>query len=216
VDDKLKTRKKAEVKPMNQVLQTQLSSLISIDRNLRHRDFNQIESHSAPVKCSRSRGVFLSHQGWQKLVQAGVLCNEFGERFTYGQLSERSLLDERTISRLLICEVKVDKNTLKIFFQTFDLSLEAGDFTTFKSDKKEGHMETGRYREIQHGFSYSPSLLSPSLQPLLNHDILTVQRVEFEHIIEELTRLKQRLKEHDRLFRRLSLSDKHMTQQLRA
>jgi hypothetical protein len=211
---------------MNQVLQTQLSSLISIDKNLRHRDFNQIESHAAPAKRSRSRGIFLSHQGWQKLVQAGVLHNEFGERFTYGQLSERSLLDERTISRLLSCEVKVDKNTLKIFFQTFDLSLEVGDFTAFKGGRKEecrdtktqkyGDVEVGRYNKIHHIFPIYSCLHCPSQQSLSTHNVLTIQRVEFEHIIEELTQLKQRLREHDRLFRRLGLSDKHMIQRLGA
>ncbi|WP_155523827.1 hypothetical protein [Nodosilinea nodulosa] len=81
-------------------------------------------------KRSRSRGIVLSRQGWEKLRQAGVLNDEFGDRYTYEQLGEQSHLDERTVSRLLSCEVKVDKSTLKTFFNTFDLSLEAGDYAS--------------------------------------------------------------------------------------
>ncbi|MFB2897575.1 hypothetical protein ACE1CI_32045 [Aerosakkonemataceae cyanobacterium BLCC-F50] len=219
---------------MNQVLHTQFSSLLSFNENLWHRDRDRTESHLAPVKQSRSRGVFLSHQGWQKLVQAGVLHNEFGERFTYGQLSERSLLDERTISRLLSCEVKVDKNTLKTFFRAFNLSLEAGDFTSSKGRREEGYEDAGtggdgdretrrhgdaeieKPNEIPHSFPFSRFLLLPSLQHPSTDDILTIRRVEFEQIIEELTQLKQRLREHDRLFRRLGLNETHITQHLGA
>ncbi|MBM0744405.1 hypothetical protein JOY44_22800 [Phormidium sp. CLA17] len=60
--------------------------------------------------------------------------NEFGQRFTYEQLSERSLLDMRTVSRLLSCEVKVDKNTLETFFRAFNLSLEADDYIVSQDD----------------------------------------------------------------------------------
>lgn len=82
------------------------------------------------AKNSRKRGVVLSQQGWQKLMQAEVLYDDFGKRYTHEQLSERSLLDTRTVSRILSCEVKVDKRTLKIFFQAFNLSLESADYTT--------------------------------------------------------------------------------------
>lgn len=67
-------------------------------------------------------------------MQAGVLYDESGYRYTYEQLSERSHLDERTVSRLLSCEAKVDKRTLKTFFQAFNLSLEAGDYLSHSGD----------------------------------------------------------------------------------
>jgi hypothetical protein len=35
------------------------------------------------------------------------------DRYTYEQLSERSSLDDRPVSRLFCCEVKVDRRTLK-------------------------------------------------------------------------------------------------------
>ncbi|HEY9643673.1 MAG TPA: hypothetical protein V6C57_24505 [Coleofasciculaceae cyanobacterium] len=81
-------------------------------------------------KRNRNRGVFLSKQGWQKLIQAGVLYDQWGNRYTYERLSERSLLNERTISRILSCEVRVDKRTLKTFFAAFSLCLDGNDYTT--------------------------------------------------------------------------------------
>ena len=84
-------------------------------------------------KGKRRRGVVLTRQGWQKLDQAGVLCDKLGNRYTLEQLSERSLLDNRTVSRILSCETKVDKRTLKIFFETFNLRLDVDDYTAPES-----------------------------------------------------------------------------------
>jgi hypothetical protein len=67
-------------------------------------------------KRSRNRGVILSQRGWHKLKQTGALYDRWGNRYTYELLAERSLLDTRTVSRILGHEVKVDKRTLKIFF----------------------------------------------------------------------------------------------------
>ncbi|MBD1870523.1 hypothetical protein H6F88_08585 [Oculatella sp. FACHB-28] len=82
----------------------------------------------ASHKRNRNRGVVLSEQGWQKLAQANVLHDELGNRYTYERLSERSLLNERTVSRILSCEVKVDKRTLKTFFAAFRLRLDEADY----------------------------------------------------------------------------------------
>ena len=124
---------------MNQILRSQPASLIPIDGYQRQHNSDSIQLHSQSLflstKRSRNRGIVLSRQGWQKLMQAGALYDEFGNRYTYEQLSDRSLLDERTINRLLSCEVKVDKRTLKTFFRAFNLILEAGDYTSSKSDE---------------------------------------------------------------------------------
>ncbi len=127
------------------------------------------------------------------MIQAGVLHNEFGERYTYEQLSGRSILDARTVSRLLSCEVKVDKNTLKTFFHAFNLSLAANDYTLSKSN--------------------GASDITPDASI---HAASTVQRVEFEQLVEELIQLKQRLREYERLFHQLGLNENHVTQQLGA
>ncbi|BAZ70977.1 hypothetical protein NIES4106_57740 (plasmid) [Fischerella sp. NIES-4106] len=91
------------------------------------------QSH-CQTKKSRRRGVVLTEQGRQKLVQAEVLYDDFSYRYTYEELSERSLLDSRTVSRILSCEVKVDKRTLKAFFCAFNLSLDTDDYASSKSD----------------------------------------------------------------------------------
>ena len=92
-----------------------------------YRTSNVVEL-SPRFKSKRRRGVVLTQAGWQKLDQAGVLCDKYGNRHTYEQLSERSLLDNRTVSRILSCETKVDKRTLKIFFEAFHLHLGADDY----------------------------------------------------------------------------------------
>ncbi|MBD3885625.1 hypothetical protein IFO70_28315 [Phormidium tenue FACHB-886] len=123
---------------MNQILRAQSASIATRDEchwqhNLDPIQFHS-QSHLLSAKRSRNRGMVLSCQGWQKLMQAGVLYDKFGNRYTYEQLSERSFLDERTVSRLLSCEVKVDKRTLRTFFRAFNLILESGDYTSSKSD----------------------------------------------------------------------------------
>lgn len=82
----------------------------------------------------RNRGVMLSQQGWQKLTQAGVLHDQWGNRYSYETLSERSLLNQRTVSRILSGEVRVDKRSLKIFFTAFGLQLNGDDYLTAACD----------------------------------------------------------------------------------
>ncbi|WP_036479414.1 hypothetical protein [Myxosarcina sp. GI1] len=121
-----------------------------------------IPSHSTTNKSKRQRGVVLTEQGWQKLVRAGVLCDEFDRRYTYEELSERSLLDSRTVSRILSCEVKVDKRTLKAFFQAFNLSLEANDYTRPTKPKS----DPGSKRIVN--FAYAPSLSAATAKASLS------------------------------------------------
>jgi hypothetical protein len=181
---------------MNQTLRSQSVSIADMDIYRRQPDLEQLQSHFqslSSTKRSRNRGMVLSSQGWQKLVQAGVLHDEFGNRYTYEQLSERSLLDERTVSRLLSCEVKVDKSTLKTFFRAFKLSLEAGDCSS--SGGNGSSVET---------FDALP------------HAALTKQGIKLEQLVEELIQLKQRLRDYDRLLHRLGLTESHVNQQLEA
>jgi transcriptional regulator with XRE-family HTH domain len=190
----LKTNSKIEVKPMSQALHAQIVPIASIDSYRWQHRLEQPQSDLSSVKRSRNRGVFLSQQGWQKLIQAGVLCDEFGQRYTYEQLSERSLLDMRTVSRLLSGEVKVDKRTLKTFFRAFNLLLVADDYISARDD--------------------GASDVKPD--DVTTHATLTVQKVEFEQLVEELRQLKHRIREYDRLLHRLDLNENQVGQQLRA
>lgn len=94
-----------------------------------------------PRQQSRRRGIILTPQGWQKLQQAGVLCNEYGDRHTYEYLSEQTLLDPRTVCRIIGCEVAVDKRSLKIFFDTFNLELQPANYTTPRQARQAPYAE---------------------------------------------------------------------------
>lgn len=94
---------------------------------------------------SRRRGIILTEHGWQKLLQAEVLCNQHGERYTYEAIGERTLLDPRTISRILSRDVGVDRRTLKIFFTAFNLQLEPGDYTIPRPTKQESATDSPQH-----------------------------------------------------------------------
>jgi hypothetical protein len=112
--------------------------LIHRDRPIRGGYQTYIEVQSTEIQLtqtqpsfrnkSRKRGVVLTQAGWQKLKQAGVLYDELGKRYTHEDLGERSLLDARTVSHVISCEVKVDRRTLTTFFRAFDLQLEPDDY----------------------------------------------------------------------------------------
>jgi hypothetical protein len=177
---------------MTQLPQAELISAASMNAFRWQHRLDRSQSHLSSEKRSRNRGAFLSQRGWQKLIQAGVLHNEYGERYTYEELSARSLLDKRTVSRLLSCEVKVDKGTLKIFFQAFNLLLETSDYTSFQGNE----------------------VNNVKLNALASAT-LTLRKIEFDQVVEELFQLKQQLREYDRLFQRLDLNESKINQRLR-
>ena len=80
----------------------------------------------------RKRGVILTTQGFRKLQaarsEAEVRANA-GQRYTLEDLSERTGLSVDTVMKVLACEVGVDRQTLKNFFQAFRLPLKQSDFT---------------------------------------------------------------------------------------
>lgn len=178
---------------MTQSVHAQIASITSIDVYRRQNSTDQHQTHPSSAKRSRNRGIILSRQGWQRLMQAGVLCNEFGERYTYEQLSERSHLDERTVSRLLSCEVKVDKSTLRTFFSAFNLKLETDDYALSNNNR------TGSTT------SEVPIYKDSAKQP-----------IQVEQLVEELSQLKQRMREYEHLFHRLGLNENYFSQHLRA
>lgn len=82
-------------------------------------------------KQRRKRGVILNVQGLEKLLQAKTQ-SEFetnaGNRYTLEGLSEKTGLAVDTLMKILKCEEKVDKQTLKSCFRAFNLILEAKDY----------------------------------------------------------------------------------------
>ncbi|MEB3177694.1 MAG: hypothetical protein VKL59_01420, partial [Nostocaceae cyanobacterium] len=82
-------------------------------------------------KPKRRRGVILTTQGFKKL-QAAKLETESNEnsdkRFTLEALSYRTGLDPDTLMKVFHCQVGVDKQTLNLCFQAFNLQLEPSDY----------------------------------------------------------------------------------------
>lgn len=109
---------------------------ISLDLYRRSTPNSAVARKECPPQKTRRRGIVLTEQGFSKLSQAQVLCNEVGDRYSYEYLSELTQLDPRTICRIIGCEVGVDRRTLKTFFNSFNLELESVDYTIPKPEKK--------------------------------------------------------------------------------
>ncbi len=82
-------------------------------------------------KRRRRRGILLTPHGLQKLLDAKAEA-EFnenrGNRYTLEALSERTGLAVDTLTKVFACESKVDKQTIKILYRSFDLNLQNEDF----------------------------------------------------------------------------------------
>lgn len=81
-------------------------------------------------KAKRERGVILTMKGWQKLQQAmqtAEATQNWGQRFTREQLSDRTGLSLQTISRILKREEAVDRQSIECFLRGFELQLSQGD-----------------------------------------------------------------------------------------
>jgi hypothetical protein len=86
---------------------------------------------TSPPKRRRRRGVILTSGGFAKAQQAksdAEFRDNGGIRYTLEALSERTQLAVDTLMKLLACESGVDKQTLKAYFRSFGLTLEAGDY----------------------------------------------------------------------------------------
>ncbi|MGF1487307.1 MAG: AAA-like domain-containing protein [Prochloraceae cyanobacterium] len=82
-------------------------------------------------KNTRNRGVILTNSGIQKFQTAKSqleLATNEGKRYTLEDLSDRTGLAVDTLMKVIKCEVKVDKQTLKRCFNAFDLTLEPDDY----------------------------------------------------------------------------------------
>lgn len=79
----------------------------------------------------RKRGVMLTPEGQRKLQaarQQAECADNFGDRYTLEELSERTGLSLKTITKVLDARNTVDRPTLEAFFQAFQISLERSDY----------------------------------------------------------------------------------------
>lgn len=83
-------------------------------------------------KQRRQRGVKLTLQGWKKLQAAKAEVEDrenFGNRYTYEDLSDRSNLSVDTINKIFSHSSGVDRQSLICLFSTFNLMLERHDYS---------------------------------------------------------------------------------------
>lgn len=85
----------------------------------------------------RKRGVILSSQGWQRLKAAEYLSaarDNAGSIYTLEQLSDRTGLSTKTLTKVRHRQKPVDQPTLAAYFQTFGLTLQTDDYITQEPD----------------------------------------------------------------------------------
>jgi len=84
----------------------------------------------------RSRGMVLSREGLKRLqaaIVAAELKENYGNRFTTEELSDRIRVSTKTVSRLWSLTAGLDQRTLRLCFSAFELQLTAEDYSTFGS-----------------------------------------------------------------------------------
>ncbi|QYO64016.1 NB-ARC domain-containing protein [Leptolyngbya sp. 7M] len=82
-------------------------------------------------RSSRKRGIVLTAEGLRKLQAArrqAELADNFGDRYTLEELSERTGISLKTVTKVLDAHNTVDKPTLEAFFQAFHIVLERHDY----------------------------------------------------------------------------------------
>ena len=93
-----------------------------------------LKEHSNFLK--RSRGIVLSSEGLKRL-QAAIVAAEmkenYGNRFTIQELSDRMRVSTKTVSRLWSLTAGLDQRTLRLCFSAFNLQLKVEDHTTLGS-----------------------------------------------------------------------------------
>ncbi|MFQ4137739.1 NB-ARC domain-containing protein [Nodosilinea sp. PGN35] len=97
----------------------------------RHGARAKVGSGVEKTRSQRRRGVTLTPQGLQKLQQAQrqiELQSNYGQRLTLEELSDRTQLSLKTITKVLDAKVTVDRHTLEAFFAAFDLILDRADY----------------------------------------------------------------------------------------
>ncbi|MBN3896138.1 MAG: AAA family ATPase [Nostoc sp. NOS(2021)] len=100
------------------------------------------------TKQKRKRGLILTPEGLQKLQSARLtaeLNENYGNRYTFEDLSERIGINTATISKVLSRDDAVDKRTIELFFQAFNIKLDKDCYTN--SDQSQ-HQDWGEATNV--------------------------------------------------------------------
>ena len=91
-------------------------------------------------KRKRNRGVVLTAKGLEKLQKAKLTWEErdnYGEKYTYEEISELTHLDVNTVRRILDRKSGVDRRSLEKFYRAFKLQLDDEFFTKPKLERRQ-------------------------------------------------------------------------------
>jgi hypothetical protein len=106
---------------------------LSSVENLSLEKSNRRSANSkSPSKARRVRGVILTFHGWDKFQAAKTQAEfdeNYGNRFTLEELSDRTTLALHTITKVLRRTEPVDKQSLQYAFRAFGLELSKSDYT---------------------------------------------------------------------------------------
>ena len=105
---------------------------LSCVENLSSEQSNHRLTASKSPKPRRIRGVILTLHGWDKFQAAKAQAEfdeNYGNRFTLEELSDRTSLALHTITKLLKRTESVDKQSLQYAFRAFGLELSKSDYT---------------------------------------------------------------------------------------
>lgn len=86
----------------------------------------------------RRRGIVLSAQGWQRIQAAEYLAaarDNAGSPYTLEQLSDRTGLSTKTLTKVRRRQNPVDQPTLATYFEAFGLSLTVDDYVNQEADQ---------------------------------------------------------------------------------
>ena len=99
-------------------------------------DISSLDTAETRLFAKRQRGIVLSAVGFKRL-QAAVVAVEvkenYGERFTQEELSDRMRVSTKTLSRLWSLTAGLDQRTLNLCFSAFNLELTKEDYATMSS-----------------------------------------------------------------------------------
>lgn len=93
-------------------------------------------------KRRRQRGVILTDSGLSRFQAAKAdaeYANNRGQRYTLEALSELTVIGIDTLTKVLACETRVDKQTLKCCFKAFGLELRPADYYKPTSPTSSAH-----------------------------------------------------------------------------
>ncbi|BAZ09583.1 hypothetical protein NIES4071_13920 [Calothrix sp. NIES-4071] len=107
-----------------------------LDPSFSYVQIPNVDTPTSQQSSKRSRGVVLSCEGLKRLqavIATAELKENYGNRFTQDELSDRMKVSTKTLSRLWSLTAGLDQRTLRLCFNAFDLQLTADDYTTLGS-----------------------------------------------------------------------------------